>query len=199
MMTKKIFAKCTLIVFVLLTVACGGLRFNQSAPEAKDFHPKRIAVFPIEVWNHKEVDSRAIVERVLAESLVKKQFFENVMDVESLKQKEQENEELRNLRTDYLAKLQMLNFSDPDLIKKIGDLMNIDSFLLLSVDEWKYYAEGDKKMAEVGLSMAMYDIATGKVIWKANHSIVKDYVLLKPELPGIARDVARKMINYMPH
>ncbi|MGB5218258.1 MAG: hypothetical protein WBN66_08155, partial [Smithella sp.] len=156
MMTKKIFAKCTLIVFVLLTVACGGLRFNQSAPEAKDFHPKRIAVFPIEVWNHKEVDSRAIVERVLAESLVKKQFFENVMDVESLKQKEQENEELRNLRTDYLAKLQMLNFSDPDLIKKIGDLMNIDSFLLLSVDEWKYYAEGDKKMAEVGLSMAMY-------------------------------------------
>lgn len=199
MMTKKIFAKCTLIVFVLLTVACGGLRFNQSAPEAKDFHPKRIAVFPIEVWNHKEVDSRAIVERILAESLVKKQFFENVMDVESLKQKEQENEELRNLRTDYLAKLQMLNFSDPDLIKKIGDLMNIDSFLLLSVDEWKYYAEGDKKMAEVGLSMAMYDIATGKVIWKANHSIVKDYVLLKPELPGIARDVARKMINYMPH
>ena len=199
MMKKKIFVKWIWIVFVLLTVACGGLHFNQLSPEAKNIHPRRIAVFPVQVWNHKEVDSRVVVEQILADSLVKKQFFENVMDAESLRQKEQENEGLRNLKTDYLAKLQMLNFSDPDLIKKIGDLMNIDSFLLLSVDEWKYYAEGDKKMAEVGLSMAMYDIATGKVIWKANHSIVKDYVLLKPELPGIARDVARKMINYMPH
>ena len=198
-MAQKIFAKCTLIIFVFLTVACGGLHFNQLSPEAKNIHPRRIAVFPVQVWNHKEADSRMIVEQILADALVKKQFFENVMAAETLRQKVQENEELRNLKAEYLAKLQMLNFSDPDLIRRIGDLLNIDSFLLLSVDEWKYYAEGDKKMAEVGLSMAMYDIATGKVIWKANHSIVEDYVLLKPELPGIARDVARKMINYMPH
>ena len=172
-MAQKIFAKCILIIFVFLTVACGGLHFNQLSPEAKNIHPRRIAVFPVQVWNHKEVDSRAIVEQIVAESLVKKQFFENVMTAETLRQKVQENEELRNLKTEYLAKLQMLNFSDPDLIRRIGDLMNIDSFLLLSVDEWKYYAEGDKKMAEVGLSMAMYDIATGKVIWKANHSMLK--------------------------
>jgi hypothetical protein len=199
MMTKKIIAKCTLIVFVLLTVACGGLRFNQSAPEAKDFHPKRIAVFPIEVWNHKEVDSRAIVEQIVAESLVKKQFFENVMDVESLQKKISENEALRNAKNEYLSKMQMLNFTDADLSRKIGDMLKIDAFLLLSVDEWKYYAEGDKKIAEVGLSMAMYDIATGKVMWKANHAKISDYVLLKPGLSGIARDVVNKMIDYMPH
>ena len=73
------------------------------------------------------------------------------------------------------------------------------TFLLLSVDEWKYYTQGDEKMAEVGLSMAMYDIATGKVIWKANHSIVEDYMLLKPELSKVARKVVHKMVKYMPH
>ena len=49
------------------------------------------------------------------------------------------------------------------------------------------------------MSMAMYDIATGKVIWKANHSIVEDYMLLKPELSKVARKVVHKMVKYMPH
>jgi len=198
-MTRKILVKCLLTVFVLSIMACGGLHFNQLSPEAKNIHPRRIALFPLEVWNHKEVDSRIAVEQILADALVEKKLFDNVLDAGSLKKKLQEDQGLSQLKAEYLAKLQMLNFSDPDLIKKIGNMIDADSFLLLSVDEWKYYTQGDKKLAEVGLSMAMYDIATGNLIWKANHSIVEDYLLLKPELSKVARGVIHKMIRYIPH
>jgi hypothetical protein len=198
-MAKKLFVKYILIVFVLLTVACEGLHFNQLAPEAKNFHPQRIAVFPIEVWNHKEVDSRVVVEQIVASSLVEKKFFTDVTDVENLKKQIKESEELRKVKDEYFDKLKMLTFSDPDLSKKMGELAKIDAFILLSVDEWKYTAVGDEKKAQVAMTMEMYDVSTGKWVWKANHSITSDYVLIKPELPKIARDVANKMIEYIPH
>ena len=61
------------------------------------------------------------------------------------------------------------------------------------------YAKGDEKTAQVAMAMEMYDVSTGKLMWKANHSITRDFVLLKPELPDIAKDVVSKMIGYMPH
>jgi len=198
-MAKKLFVKYILIVFVLLTVACEGLHFNQLASEAKNFRPRRIAVFPIEVWNHKEVDSRVVVEQIVAGSLVEKKFFTDVTDVENLKKQIKESEELRKVKDEYLDKLKMLTFSDPDLSKKMGELAKIDAFILLSVDEWKYTAVGDEKKAQVAMTMEMYDVSTGKLMWKANHAITSDYVLIKPELPKIARDVVFMMIDYMPH
>jgi len=74
-MLRKLTVKLILTIFILTIVACGGLRFSQSEPEAVNFHPKRIAVFPIEVWNHKEADSRAVVEQIVAGSLVEKKFL----------------------------------------------------------------------------------------------------------------------------
>ncbi|MFA5321293.1 MAG: hypothetical protein WC373_01360 [Smithella sp.] len=198
-MIRNLIAKFILAVFILTIIACGGLHFSQLAPEAVNFHPKRIAVFPIEVWNHKAADSRAIVEQVVAGSLVEKKIFDNVTDVESLQKKISDNEELRNVKNEYFSKLQVLAFSDPDLSRKMGELAEIDAFLLVSVEEWKYTVEGDNKTAQVALNMELYDASTGKLMWKAGHSIISDYVLIKPELPKIARDVARKMIDQMPH
>jgi hypothetical protein len=198
-MVKKLFVKYILIVLVLSTIACGGLHFNQLAPEAIDFHPQRIALFPIEVWNHKESDSRAIVEQIVAGSLVEKRLFVNVTDVEDLQKQVLANEELRKAKDEYLSKLRQLTFCDSDLSRKIGELTQVDAFLLLSVDEWKYTVQGDKKMAQVGLTMEMYDVTTGKLMWKASHAITKDYMLIKPELTEVARDVVNKMAYYMPH
>ena len=198
-MTRKLLTRYILAVFVLTTGACGGLRFSQLAPEAKDFHPRKVAVFPIEVWNHKEMtDSRGVVEQIVAGSLVEKKLFANVMDTESMKQQVSANEDLRKVVTEYLSKLRLLNFSDPDLSKKIGELMKIDAFLLVSVDDWDYTVEKDQKLAKVGMTMEFYDVSTGKLMWKAGHSITNDYMLIKPELPKIARDVVRKMINDIP-
>ena len=100
---------------------------------------------------------------------------------------------------DYLSKLRMLDYSDPDLSKKIGQLAKTDAFLMISVDDWEYYVERDKKMAKVGLTMELYDTSTGKLMWKAGYAVAEDYVIMKPDLPKIAQNVARKMISYMPH
>jgi len=199
-MVKKSFVKCILMIFILTTMGCSGLRFSQSAPEAKDFHPQRVAVFPVEVWNHKEMtDSREAVEQIVAGSLVEKKLFPNVMYAESLNKQIQANEELHKVITVYLSKLRQLNFSDPDLSRKIGELAKIDAFLLVSVDDWEYTVERDNKLAKVGITMELYDVSTGKLMWKAGHDIIEDYMIIKPDLPKVAQDVIRKMIGYMPH
>jgi hypothetical protein len=199
-MVRKSFVKYILIVFVLTTIGCGGLRFSQPAPEAKDFHPKIVAVFPVEVWNHKDVnDSRDAVEQIVAGSLVEKKWFAGVVYADDLKKQIQASDELKKVMTDYLSKLRLLDYSDPDLSKKIGELAKIDAFLLVSADDWEYVVERDKKMARVGLTMELYDAATGKLMWKAGHAIAEEYVILKPDLPKVAQNVARKMISYMPH
>ncbi len=199
-MVRKSFAKYILMIFILTTMGCSGLRFSQSAPEAKDFHPQRVAVFPVEVWNHKEMtDSREAVEQIVAGSLVEKKWFPNVIYAESLNKQIQVNEELRKAVTEYLSKLRQLDFSDPDLSKKIGELAKIDAFLLVSVDDWEYTTERDKKLAKVGITMELYDISTGKLMWKAGHDIIEDYMIMKPDLLKVAQDVTSKIIGCMPH
>ncbi|PKN50930.1 MAG: hypothetical protein CVU55_14395 [Deltaproteobacteria bacterium HGW-Deltaproteobacteria-13] len=199
-MVRKSFVKYILVIFILTTMGCTGLRFSQLAPEAKDFHPKRVAVFPVEVWNHKDFnDSREAVEQIVAGSLVEKKWFTSVVYTEDLKKQIQANDELNKAITEYFSKLRLLTFSDPDLSKKIGELANIDAFLLVSVDDWEYTVVSDKKLAKVGLTMECYDVSSGKLMWKAGHTIMEDYVIRKPDLPQVAQNVARKMIADMPH
>jgi hypothetical protein len=199
-MARKLFLIWILPVLMLTMVGCSGLRFSQMSPDAKDFHPKRVAVFPIEVWNHKDmIDSRGVVEQIVAGSLVEKKYFTYVLDAENLNQQANASEELSKVMKEYLSKLRLLNFPDPDLSRKIGDLTKTDAFLLASVDEWEFFVEKDQKMAKVGMTMELYDVATGKLMWKAGHTIREEYTFIKPELSKIARDVVHKMINYMPH
>ena len=198
-MIKKRVLNYILVVFIFTILACSGLNFSQLAPEAIEYHPQRVALFPIEVWNHKEIDSRAMVEQIVTRALVAKRLFTDVTDVEILQRQLLANDEFRKTKDEYFSKLRLLGFSDPELSRKIGDFIQVDAFLLLFVDEWKYYEKDDKKLAQVGLSMEMYDVATGKLMWKAHHSITNDYMLIKPELPDVARAVVNKMAVYMPH
>jgi hypothetical protein len=217
-MRKKIFVKCILMIFILTTIACSGfrysqllpevqyfhpcgeLRFSQSALEAKDFHPQKVAVFPVEMLNHEETKgSRGVVEQIVAGLLVEKRWFANIMETESLNGQLPVNEELNKAMTEYLSKLGTVNFSDPDLSKKIGELAKVDAFLLVSVDGWDYAVEKDEKVAKVGLIMKLYEASTGKLMWKAGHAITESYIFFKPELPKVASDVTREMIVCMPH
>jgi hypothetical protein len=100
---------------------------------------------------------------------------------------------------EYLSKLNTLNFSDPDLSKKIGDLAKVDAFLLMSVDAWNYAVEKDKKVAKVSMTMKLYEASTGKRMWKVSHDIIESYMVLKPDLPKIACDLVRDMVKEMPH
>jgi len=199
---KKLFVKCILMIFVLATIACTGLRFSQLAPEAKDFHPQKVAVFPVEMLNYEEAKgSRGVVEQIVAGSLVEKKWFADIMDTESLNRQLLANEELNKAMTEYLSKLRTVNFSDPDLSKKIGELAKVDAFLLVSVDGWDYTVQKDEKVAKVGMTMRLYEASTGKLMWKAGYDKTESYKFefLKPELRKVARDVIREMIVFMPH
>ncbi|MCX5850162.1 MAG: hypothetical protein NTW65_12035 [Deltaproteobacteria bacterium] len=199
-MKKNIFAKLILMIFVLTTIACSGLRFSESAPEAKGFHPQNVAIFPVEVWNNEETKAvKVVMEQVIAGSLVEKKWFAKVIDKESLDNQLLADEELNKAMKEYLSKLQEVKFSDPDLSQKIGELAKVDAFLLVSIDEWNYVVEKDENVAKVGMTMKLYEASTGKLMWKAGQDIKKNYLVIKPDLTKIARDVIRQMIDYMPH
>ena len=167
------------------TIACGGLRFSQLDPAAKDYHPKRIAVFPADVGTYEE--ARNSIEQIVPGVLMEKKWFSDITDTASLNRQIQANDELRKTMTDYLSKLQTLNYSDPALSKKIGELTKTDGFLLVAVDYWNYTVEKDKKLAKVSVGLKLIDAENGKIMWKAGHDLAESYMLLKPELSKVAR------------
>lgn len=200
MMKKNLFLKLILMISVLTTMACAGLRFSESAPEAKGFHPQTIAVFPVEIWNSEENKVvKAATENMIAGELVKKKWFKRVVDKETMNSKQLADEELNKAMKGYLAKLQALKFSDPDLSQKIGELAGVDAFLMVSIDEWSYAVERGENIAKVGMTMKLYEASTGNLIWKAGHDVKEDYIMIKPDLTKLALDVIYKMITYMPH
>jgi hypothetical protein len=197
-MAKKLFVKCGLVLLIMSLAACGGLRFSQVTPEAKDFHPQTIAIFPVEIVGSNE-EARGSVEQIVAGVLAEKKWFSDIIDTESLNRQLLANQELRQTMTDYISKLRTVNFSDPDLSKKMGKMAKVDAFLLVSVDIWNYTVEKGDKVAKVSLGMKLYEASTGRIMWKAGHQIADSYILLKPGLPKVARNVVREMVDYMPH
>lgn len=197
-MAKKLFVKCGLVLLIMSLAACGGLRFSQVTPEAKDFHPQTIAIFPVEIVGSNE-EARGSVEQIVAGVLAEKKWFSDIIDTESLNRQLLANQELRQTMSDYISKLRTVNFSDPDLSKKMGNMAKVDAFLLVSVDIWNYTVEKGDKVAKVSLGMKLYEASTGRIMWKAGHQIADSYILLKPDLPKVARNVVREMIDYMPH
>ncbi len=196
-MMGKFFTRFILVIAVLSTIACGGLRFSQLDPAAKDYHPKRIAVFPVDVGTYEE--ARNSIEQIVPSVLMEKQWFSDITDTASLNRQIQANDELRKTMTDYLSKLQTLNYSDPALSKKIGELTKTDGFLLAAVDYWNYTVEKDKKLAKVSIGIKLIDAENGKIMWKAGHDLAESYMLLKPELSKVARSVISDLVKEMPH
>lgn len=196
-MIRKLLMKCSLVLLVMSLTACGGLRFSQLSPEAKNFHPKKIAIFPVEIVGSNE-EARGSVEQVVAGVLADKHWFADITDAESLSRQLLTNDELLKVMNDYLSKLRTVNFSDPELSKKIGEIVKVDAFLLISIDTWNYAVEKGDKVAKVSLSMKLYEVSTGKVMWKAGHQLTESYTFFKPDLSKVARNVAREMVDYMP-
>jgi hypothetical protein len=198
-MIKNFFIKITWLCLIVSVVGCSGLRYCYVAPEAKQFHPKRIAVFPIEIWNHKDsVDSRKVIEQMVSGMLVEKKWFANVLDTETLNKMLAEDETLSKVMKEYMTKLKELNYSDPVLSNKIAEIIHVDAFMMVTVDEWGYSGEKNK-VAKVGMYMELYDATTGKLMWKASHFLHEDYVMLKPALTDMARELVGKMISWMPY
>jgi len=191
---------CIFTLMVLLLVSffgCGGLRYSWVDSEANNYIPKRIGIFPVDVGIFEE--ARGVMDQVIAGVLVEKQWFTDVVTADTISKQIQVNEELRKIYLDYITKLKAVNFSDPELSKKIGQISKVDAFLLVNVDYWNYTRENDKKVAKVGFGIKMIDASSGKILWKAGHHEAEDYMLIKPKLLDVAKDVISKMIKEMPH
>lgn len=188
---------CMVVLLLFLLSGCGGLRYSQVAPDAKDFHPKRVAILPADVGTYEE--ARGTVEQIFAGVLVDKKWFTDVVDATTISNQLQSNEDYRRVVLDYLVKLKTINASDSDLSKKIGEKSQVDAFFVINVDFWNYTRENDKKVGKVGLGIKMIEASTGKIMWKAGHHEAESYMLIKPDLANVAKDLIKTMVGEMPH
>lgn len=196
-MIRKLWVIYFSILIVIVLFGCGGIRYSQVTPNAKDFHPKKIGVLPVDVGAFEE--SRGVIDQIVAGVLVNKGWFSDVVAPDMINNRMQSDDELRKTVTDYLAKLKTVNFSDADLSMKIGKAYDIDAFLIVNVDYWHYTVEGEDKVAKVGLGMKLVEAETGNIIWKAGHHMAEDYWFVKPDLPDVAESLVKEMFDHMPH
>jgi hypothetical protein len=178
-------------------LGCGGLRYSEVSPEARDFHPRRVAVLPADTRAF--AGAKGDVDRLVAEVLSEQKWFDAVVGGEAIERRIASDETFRQVVTDYLAKLGNVNFSDPALSGRLGELTGAEAFLLVRVDYWNYTTEADDKIGKVGLTVRMVEAKTGKILWTAVHHRISKYVIIKPDLPDVARALIREMIGYMPH
>jgi len=77
-----------------------------------------------------------VIDQIIANELVNRKWFDDVVAADALNRQLQSNADFRNLVIDYKAKLKTVNFSDPEISKKIGEMAKIDAFLVVNVDYW---------------------------------------------------------------
>lgn len=183
---------------ILIILACGGsLRYMERDPDLTDFHPRTVGVLAVDAGGYDE--ARGAVEGLVVAALTNKGWFEAVRTPAVLKARLQGDQGLQQAVNDYLAKLKTVSYSDPALSGKIGAALNMEAFLIVTVDSWSYAVENNEKKARAGLSMRLIDAQTGRTAWRAGHDIMKEYAFLKPELKDLARSVVETMIGRMPH
>jgi hypothetical protein len=193
----KAWGAAVLAILLLGLFGCGGLRYSHVSKEAKDFHPRRIAVLPADVKTFPE--AKGSIDGLIYEALSERKWFAAVVGGEEIGRRLETDETLRQAVAEYLAKLDKVSFSDPALSGRIGELTRAEAFVLVRVDYWNYTKENDKKVGKVSLSLTLIEAGTGKIVWTAGHQRASDYLIMKPALPDVARDIIREMIDYMPH
>ena len=193
----KAWGAAALAILLLGLFGCGGLRYSHVSPEAKDFHPRRIAVLPADVKTFPE--AKGSIDSLIYEALSERKWFAAVVGGDEIGRRLETDETLRQAVAEYLAKLDKVSFSDPALSGRIGELTRAEAFVLVRVDYWNYTKENDKKVGKVSLSLTLIEAGTGKIVWTAGHQRASDYLIMKPALPDVARDIIREMIDYMPH
>jgi hypothetical protein len=185
------------IFFIVGLTGCGGLRYSEVSPDAANCHPRQIAVLPADTTTFPE--AKGSVDRLFAEVLTDRRWFSNVAGGEQIASLMAKDEELRRIISEYLTKRAKINFSDPALSDRIGKLAGAEAFLIARVDSWNYTVADDKKVAKVGITVAMVQAGTGKIVWNASHSRISEYLIIKPDLADMAKGLIREMTDHMPH
>ena len=184
------------LALVLLLAGCGGLQESWEGPGAKMFHPQGIAVLPPMASQYD--GAREDIQEVLASALRKFGHIERVLLPETVTDIFQSSKDAFDSLVFYFSRLEMTGQSDKDAAIKLGKALNVDSFLVVRVNSWEYVRKEGDNAGRVGLSLRLIDATTGTTVWKARHERSSSYMFFRPNLKGIAKELAEEMIKYMP-
>jgi len=70
------------MLLLLALAGCGGIRYSEVSPEAKEFHPKRIGVFPVDVGTYEE--ARGVIDQIIAGVLIDTKWFTDVVSADAI-------------------------------------------------------------------------------------------------------------------
>jgi len=185
------------LLFILLPLSgCSGLDYSHLSPDAADFHPKRIAVFPEAVGTHES--ARVVINSSIKKILNEKGWYDKVVDTHEIKNKSRQSLDLAEQLKDYVAQINTRGHMDPEISKKLARVLRADAFFLSSVTSWGYGRLEGNKISRVALVVKLIDAKKGTVIWKAKHELIEDYWVIKPKLDELADELLNKMIEEMP-
>ncbi|MBW7957915.1 MAG: hypothetical protein H3C68_08500 [Deltaproteobacteria bacterium] len=190
--------KTALLAFFtfLFLAGCAGINFSQLSPDAKDFHPKTIAVMPATVGEHES--SRDIIDGVVSASLLKSKRYDNIVDSTTIKTQISNSTELANELAFYIQKINTLGVSDPQSVAKLRESIEAEAILLTYVSSWGYGRADGNKVARVGLGLKLVDSSTGRIVWKASHELIEEYTIIRPDQAKMADKLMRMLIKEMP-
>ena len=189
-MYKRLEWTLLLVVLIISVIGCTTLRYNVVFPEAKDFHPARIGVFSVDVGPY--TDAQGKVDEAIIAALSEEKKIARVIKIGTLTGEKEEYAAL------YREKLTKLNYSDPELSRKVAGIAQVDALIMVTLDHWNYLKEGDSKVAKVGLGIQMIDPRSGQLVWEARHFVTEKYLFVKPDLADVTKRLVKKMAIYMP-
>lgn len=186
------------LAFTLMAFSgCGDLQYVKASPEAKNFHPKTIGVLPVDVGIN--VEAKGTIDKIIADDLTRRRWFQKVLPSATIQDGLSKEAELGKAVTDYMSKLTTVNFSDPDLSKKMGSVFQVDALLVSTLDFWEYTTLGENKIARIAVAMTLVEADSGAVIWSARHEVQEKYRWFRPELSKVAGKTVGLVIDKMPH
>ena len=192
---KRILTSLFFLVFLIcvLTACADPVRYSRMETDAADFHPRAIGILSVDVGPHES--AAGVIDRFVFEELTRTGRYSRVLipnDIHRIV----EGEEARPVLEEYLSKLEIVNFSDPDLSRRLGEICRVDAFLLVSLSFWSYTVNTkDKNIAKVGLEMRLVEASTGRIVWTGHHFDEKRYRIVKPELADVGSSVARRLVR----
>lgn len=196
MLSRSYAQTVVLVGLVLLLSGCGGLQEVWEGPGARVFRPQSIAVLPPMASQYDS--AREDIQEVLAVALHRQGRIERVVTPENVTDIFQASKEAFDSLVFYFSRLEMTGQSDKDSAIKLGQSLNVDSFLVVRVNSWEYVRKEGDNVGRVGLSLRLIDATSGTTVWKARHERSDSYMFIKPSLKQIAKDLADEMIKYMP-
>lgn len=189
------------VLVVLLNGCATGLNYNQTAPNAENYHPKSTLILPLRLPEGLDQEEEKI-GGILTDALANSKTFGEIIDPTTARNQlaAKENKVLADAVTNYISKLIVTGVSDPQLIKTIGMEYHCDTIIVAELSRYGYMNYGGQQYGEVGFSIKVINVDTGKIYWKAGHTDQEPTVFfIKPNLETMTRKLMHKVLSYGPN